>query len=514
MVGLLGRGGSAVVELAVDGSGRRVATKRVALTGSGEDIHAARVRLRREAEILSSLAHPGILPVLDIVDDGADVVLVLPAMAENLEGRVRRLGPLSAGELEHLGRTLIEALAAAHRRGVVHRDIKPANVLFDGEGRPALADFGAALTAEMTGGLTRAGTVLGTPMWMAPEQARGGPVGPPSDIFSLGATLLFAATGAGPYPPGPPLVVLGHAARAELLLLPSQMPPWLGPSLAAMLDPDPACRPSAARLLGGRDDTVTAPPQAGAAPRPGRAATTAVAGAGPRVRSLATGLAARLVGDPPPARATRRRWPAVAAGSAAAVLIAATVALLTTGSHPGRAAQAGVPSRTRPPQTACTPQPYQPCGSPAPAPHTDGVTCDPGWYDLDGSAADGCESHSDYLPGAVLTAGSPLHANLVPPYTTDSFVTHVAGHAMNLCWGTLHVTLTAPAGTAERLSVLKGGRPLASALSAGGSPATASVGKPSCFGSDSEDLTVTVTEVAASGAAGARDFTLARDGGW
>ena len=203
IVGLLGRGGSAVVELALDSNGRRVATKRLALTGSGPQIDVARQRLRREAAILRRLAHPGIVPILDVIDDGTEVILVFPALEENLEDRVQRLGPLPPAEVETIGRVLIEALAVAHRHGVVHRDIKPANVLFDELGRPALADFGVAVTWELTAGLTGAGSVVGTPMWMAPEQARGEAAAPAGDVFSLAATLAFAATGAGPYAPGP-----------------------------------------------------------------------------------------------------------------------------------------------------------------------------------------------------------------------------------------------------------------------------------------------------------------------
>ena len=505
VVGLLGRGGSAVVELAVDAHGRRVAAKRVVLAGSAVQIHAARVRLRREAQILSALAHPGIVPVLDVIDDGTDVVLVMPAMVENLEDRVRRLGPRPPGEVATLGRVLLEALAAAHRHGVVHRDIKPANVLFDERGVPALADFGAAVTAEMTAGLTGAGAVLGTPMWMAPEQARGAPAGPPGDVFSLAATLAFALSGAGPYPPGPPLGVLAHAAAGRLRPLPPELPAALRAPLSRMLDADPARRPSAAAVLGGVGGTLTAPAPA---PDPGRPPTAAAAGAAVRKRGRRLRrLAARLAGDPPARPRHRRRWPLIASAVTAGALLAAAGVVVATGTGPARVASA-------PPPSACAPEPYQPCGAPGPAPHTNGWTCLPGWYNLDGSASDGCESHSDYSPGTVLTDRAPVRANLVPPNTTDSFPTHVAGHALDLCWGALHVTLTAPAGTAERLQVLQGTTVVASALSADGTPATASVAKPSCFGSDSEELTVTVTGVAATGAAADTDFTLSRDAGW
>jgi hypothetical protein len=147
-------------------------------------------------------------------------------------------------------------------------------------------------------------------------------------------------------------------------------------------------------------------------------------------------------------------------------------------------------------------------------PHFNGKTCDPGWYNLSGIVADGCQSHSDYVAGTLLTEAQPLQANLVPGSTADSFPTHVSGDAFNLCWGALHVTLTAPAQTAEQLTVWKGTSRLATAVSANGAPATATVSKPSCFGADSEDLTVTVTAVAATGSASAGDFILTRDGGW
>jgi hypothetical protein len=493
VVGLLGRGGSAVVELAVDGAGRRVATKRVALHGSASQMHVARQRLRREAEILGRLAHPGIVPVLEVIDDGSEVVLVLPALAESLEDRVERLGPLPPGEVAAIGRLLLDALAAAHRQGVVHRDIKPANVLFDGDGRPALADFGAAVTRDLTAGLTQAGTVVGTPLWMAPEQARGERTGPASDVFSLAATLTFTATGAGPYGPGAPDVVMGRAARNEVRPVPAAVPTVLRRPLSRMLDPRPERRPSAAGVLGGLAGTVGAP----APEMPPR-----------RVRwaSRLAHLALRVVGGTggpagPPSR--RRRVLSVVAAVGAMAGVGAVIAVGHTASTGSKAA-AGATTR------ACVPEPYLPCGTTGPAPHTDGWACLPGWYDLDSMAADGCEAHSDYV-GRALVPGVPLRANLVPSSTSDSYTTHVSGHAMNLCWGALHITLAAPAQTAERMTVWDGNGLVASALSVDANPATATIDKPSCFGSDSRDFRVTVTGAAGDGAA---DFVLTRDAGW
>ncbi|MGH9059079.1 MAG: hypothetical protein ACRDZY_06130, partial [Acidimicrobiales bacterium] len=100
---------------------------------------------------------------------------------------------------------------------------------------------------------------------------------------------------------------------------------------------------------------------------------------------------------------------------------------------------------------------------------------------------------------------------LVPAGNVATYTTRVAGHAASLCWGTLNVALTAPAGTADRLEVWHGPDLVAEALSSDGGPATAKVHKPSCLGSDSETLTLRVRDVAGTSAS---DFTLARDGGW
>lgn len=501
VVGLLGRGATAVVELALDPGGRPVAIKRCALTGSARQIDQARRRLRREAELLRSLDHPALVPVLDVVDDGSDVVLVLPALAENLEDRVARLGHPAPDELARIGRRLLDGLAAAHRGGVVHRDVKPANVLFDAEGLPALADFGVATSSGVTAGLTGAGAVVGTPTWMPPEQARGEPAGAAGDVFGLAATLVWAGTGQTPYEPGPATAVLARAAAGEVQAVPASLPEPLRSTLASMLQPDPARRPSAARVLGGFEGTSVGFLPDGVAPPP----------AVPPPWQPPAGAA-------PPGRAPgrpRRRW--VAAGAAVVAVAAACVAgalavplggSARTGRSPRRA---GAPSASA---STCTPEPYLPCGTRVPAPHTDGWACDPGWYNLDGREADGCEAHADFVRGTVLTSGTPVRANLVPLSASDAFPVRVRGSAWDLCWGALEVTLTAPARTAEALTLRRGSTVLARAVSVDGTPATATVDKPSCFGADPERLQATVTVVAASGDASARDFTLTRNAGW
>jgi serine/threonine protein kinase len=128
-VGLLARGGSAVVELATDEHGRQVARKRVLLTGTWHDVAVARTRLAREAEVLCRLQHPNVVPLWSVEEDGDDLVLVMPYLrGGSLADRIRSGYLLSGPEVARIGRDLLDALAATHRQGVVHRDIKPGNI--------------------------------------------------------------------------------------------------------------------------------------------------------------------------------------------------------------------------------------------------------------------------------------------------------------------------------------------------------------------------------------------------
>ena len=370
----LGRGGMGVVDLATDPSGNLVACKRLLLHGSADEMHRARHRIRREAAALARLRHPNIVPLLDVVDDGDDVVLVLPYLpGGTLAEQVAHHGTLSPGQVHVLADALFGALAEAHRQGIVHRDIKPANVLFDERGQPFLTDFGVATLRDATGGLTATGAVIGTPEFMAPEQARGELVGPPADVFSLGATLLFGATGHPPYGRADTPVIIQRAARGRLSPAPLRPRPL-------------ACAAASSPRSPGRRS---------ADPRPRRAA-----GAGPRglAAPVPEGPGGTLIAPPAPAR---RRVPRRAVGIAFG------------GRRPaGRGPHRRRPRRSRrhrrPPATPTTPTtapcvdlPYQPCGSP-PAPNTDGRVCLAGFYDVDGDPTTGCEVRSDTLNGTTL----------------------------------------------------------------------------------------------------------------
>ena len=183
----------------------------------------------------------------------ADVDAPVPWLATayvagpSLSEAVRSSGPLTAWSLLALAAGLAKSLTAIHAAGVVHGDLKPSNVLLAPDG-PRVIDFGISQAAEAAP-LARAGLVVGTPSFMAPEQAAGEEVGPRSDVFSLGAVLAFAATGRKPFGTGPPAAVLERVVRvaADLEDAPAEVRPLIEQCLAK----DPLRRPTAAELLAG-----------------------------------------------------------------------------------------------------------------------------------------------------------------------------------------------------------------------------------------------------------------------
>lgn len=480
VLGLLGRGGMAVVELAVDEQGRQVARKRVSLSGSAQQIAMARHRIRREAEVLAGFHHPGIVPLLAVEDDGTDVVLVMPRMVGSLADKVARNGPLSPAEVSAIGSTLLDALATAHRQGVVHRDIKPANVLFSANGRAALADFGVAITRHFTPGLTMAGTIIGTPEYIAPEQAAGQRATAASDVFSLGATLAFALTGHGPYGEGEPMALMGRAARGHVEPLSNDIPNDLRRALAAMLDPRLERRPSAAAALGGPRGTQIdlTPPRHTPQPKRGRRFAVVV------------GIVAVV-----------------------AAVVAAGAALYRSHERSDGAPRSVSTTVTTVPATTtttCTPLAYQPCGQP-PAPGTDGNQCLQGRADFDGNPANGCEAMSDFQSGQELESDQTLQANLVPANATDTFGAVVSENFFSLCLSKYKVTLVAPPRTTDQVQILSQGQVLATATSTDGKAGTATASAPSCFHSGSVSVTIQVTDLSGQSA---QDFSLTSHGSW
>ena len=484
----LGRGGMGVVDLAVGPDGAEVALKRLSLHGTPEEVARARARIRREAEVLRSLDHPGIVRLLDLVDDGDDVVLVMPYLSGgSLHERVARDGPMTPEAVQVLADRLLDALAAAHRQGVVHRDIKPANVLFTADGDPRLVDFGVAHTQDHTFGLTATSMVVGTPGFMAPEQARGDAAGAPADVFSLGATMLFALTGSGPFGPvnADPRVLMHRAATGKVERPPRELPPELRTLLATALDPKAERRPSAARLRGSGGTGATSP---------------------------LTGLADVVL---------RNRVLVLGAAAVAAVLLLVGVVLLVTGQEDdgrGRAGpeptttttEATTTTTTAPP---CEPLPYRPCEDGVlgdAAPNTGGLRCDPGFADYDEDAENGCEAEPDDLddPEVLDEDDGSIEGTIVPRDDVDRFTLPTDDRGI-LCNGRITISLSAPEGMDLELRVVRDDGEVRIEEVAGGDSGSVSVGE-RCYVASDGELTVTVGAV---GEARTGDpYTLSRDG--
>src|SRR4051794_12020029 len=190
----VGRGGMGVVyeavELALD---RRVALKVIAPEVAADA--AFRRRFAEEARVAASIDHPNVVPVFGAGEDGERLFLTMRfVVGDDLGTMVRRDGPLAPGRAALIVGQVAAGLEAAHERGLVHRDVKPANVLVGPEEHAYLTDFGLAKHVASPG-VTRTGVLVGTPDYMAPEQIRGEPTGPWTDVYALGCVLFFALTG-------------------------------------------------------------------------------------------------------------------------------------------------------------------------------------------------------------------------------------------------------------------------------------------------------------------------------
>jgi serine/threonine protein kinase len=244
LVGQLGSGGMGRVFLGVSAGGRPVAVKviRAELAADPE----FRARFGREVAAARRVSGMFTATVVDADVDGTPAWLATAYVpGPSLSEAIADHGPLPPESLLTLAAGLAESLSAIHAAGVVHRDLKPANVLLAADG-PRVIDFGISRAVESTA-LTQAGLVIGSSGYMSPEQAEGYDVGPPSDIFSLGAVLAFAATGEGPFGTGTTAALLYRVARGSPDL--DRVPAGVRPLIERCLAKDPRQRPTAAGLL-------------------------------------------------------------------------------------------------------------------------------------------------------------------------------------------------------------------------------------------------------------------------
>ena len=313
-----------------------------------------RERFLREARLVAGLDHPNVLPVYDFgtttVDGNELSYLVMPLVAGGtLKGRIT--GPVPFPLAVSWLHAVALALDHAHAKGILHRDVKPGNVLIDSQGRPMLADFGLARSAEsLTSGLTQTGTVLGTPLYMAPEQAQGGTLDGRADQYALAIIAFELLTGLVPFRAESPLAVLHQHVSAPpppaSNVLPS-IPPAADAVLARGLAKAPADRfascaalvealgtalgvPVVATTQPSAEPLPAAPPPApptydGVPPSATSQAATVISGRDldPRAR-----LAAPASVPPPPAAPTAVTVPSPPPRRGARVLLVAGVALL------------------------------------------------------------------------------------------------------------------------------------------------------------------------------------------
>jgi tRNA A-37 threonylcarbamoyl transferase component Bud32 len=248
----LGRGGMGVVYKARQlGLNRTVALKMI--LSSKVTSESARERFRREAEAVAQLKHPNIVPIYAIGEDARQVYFALEyvnggSLASKLDGK-----PWAARTAAELVAVLAGAVQHAHEKGIIHRDLKPANVLIDDQGTPHVTDFGLARQVQESG-LTLDGAVLGTPAYMAPEQAAGlnDNIGPATDVFGLGAILYQLLTGRPPYQGPNALTTLRQAEQGKVLPV-REVNPKVPASLARICDralaTDPKLRHASAAAL-------------------------------------------------------------------------------------------------------------------------------------------------------------------------------------------------------------------------------------------------------------------------
>jgi outer membrane protein assembly factor BamB len=246
LLSLLGEGGMAVVWRAYD----RHLKREVALKLLHEHVLPIdRERFAREIRTLARLNHPFVVSIYDLGEDGGRTYFTMELLSG---GPISDLGPLEdhPNDLERfldVARFASLALSHVHGAGMVHRDLTPRNILLGADGTPRIMDFGLVYVSDATRDLTRTGYTLGTPQYMAPEQAKGGVVGPASDRYAFGAVLYRAAAGRPPFEADNDQAILyQHVYEQPTPLADSNpaIPEALAGSILAMLAKKPDERPA------------------------------------------------------------------------------------------------------------------------------------------------------------------------------------------------------------------------------------------------------------------------------
>jgi eukaryotic-like serine/threonine-protein kinase len=231
---LIARGGMAQVYRAHD----RLLDRPVALKVLFPELSVDRAfveRFRREAQAAANLSHPNIVPVFDWGEDGGTYFIVMEFVdGEPLSATLRNGGPLPPGRVAQIGARVADALAYAHRHGVVHRDVKPGNVLLTDDEQVKVTDFGIARAINTEESLTQTGAVMGTATYFSPEQAEGVGVDARSDIYSLGVVLFEMVAGRPPFLGETPVSIASKHVRDRPPVL-RDLNPTVPPDLEAIV---------------------------------------------------------------------------------------------------------------------------------------------------------------------------------------------------------------------------------------------------------------------------------------
>ena len=206
----------------------------------------ARKRFLREARAAARLRHGNVVQIYAVEERPLPYLVMEYIPGQTLQQKHEQTGPLDVADVLRIGAQIARGLAAAHEQGLIHRDIKPGNILLDSGSEPniKITDFGLARAAD-DASLTRSGAVVGTPLYMAPEQANGGSLDHRADLFSLGSVLYTMASGRPPFRAPSPLAVLKRVTedtpRPIRQIIP-EVPQWLCDLIARLHAKDPAHR--------------------------------------------------------------------------------------------------------------------------------------------------------------------------------------------------------------------------------------------------------------------------------
>jgi serine/threonine protein kinase len=336
---VLGHGGMGVVYLAEDTRLKRRVALKAMLPALAASPSAAQ-RFQREAEAMAAVEHDHIVRIYQVDEDRGVPFLAMEFLkGEPLDERLKREPGLPVAEVLRIGREIAEGLAAAHDTGLIHRDIKPGNVWLEAPpaakaalggpvpggspggalvGRVKILDFGLARAAADSAHLTQPGVLVGTPAYMAPEQARGEVIDARCDLFSLGAVLYRMCTGRMPFKGKDPtsiLLALASQQPPPVRELNPQTPPALAELIMQLLAKEPGRRPASARAVAGSlqtlEQNLTGPPTRS-----------------PQVWDQRTQAQEEILTvEAAPPRARRTAWWLVAAAVLAAGVVLGTVAL-------------------------------------------------------------------------------------------------------------------------------------------------------------------------------------------